>query len=55
MVKETLTKSDYIIIMNDLNMGEVYPIVARHRGIEQADHFVEDILQCLPIKVLSGN
>ena len=54
MVKETLTKSDYIVIMNALNMGEVYPIVARHRGVEQADYFVEDIPH-LPIKVLSGN
>lgn len=54
-VKEVLTKSDSIVIMNELNMGEVYYIIARYRSIEQADYFIEMILPGLPIKVLSNN
>jgi predicted nucleic acid-binding protein len=41
--------------MNELNIGEVYYIIARYRGMEQADFFIEMILPGLPIKVLSVN
>ncbi len=54
-VKEALTDSDSIVIMNELNIGEVYYIIARYRGMEQADYFIEVILPGLPIKVLSCN
>jgi predicted nucleic acid-binding protein len=54
-VKETLSSPDASCIMNELNVGEVYYILSRHRGDEQAEHFIEVILPSLPIKVLPND
>lgn len=54
-VKKILARTDCMVIMNELNIGEVYYIIARHRGIEQADYFTDMVLPGLPIKVLSNN
>lgn len=35
--------------MNDINLGETYYILARERGKEEADYFVEVIFPTLPI------
>ncbi len=35
--------------MNDLNIGETFNIVARERGLNQAEYFVNAILPTLPI------
>lgn len=53
-VKETLSSNDTLNLMNELNVGEVYYILARHRGFEQADYFIEVILKSLPIVVVAN-
>lgn len=54
-VKEMLSSPDSTIVMNELNIGESYYILARHRGFEQADYFIEVILQGLPITISSNS
>jgi len=46
---------DSSILMNDINVGESYYIIARERGIEQADYFIETILPNLPIAIISNS
>lgn len=43
---------DCSIIMNEMNVGESYYIIARERGVPQADYFIETILPNLPIKTI---
>lgn len=40
------------LLMNEINIGEVYYILSRKRGPEKADYFVDTILQGLPIQSL---
>jgi len=54
-VKEILSSPDSTIVMNELNIGESYYILARHRGFEQADYFIEVILPGLPITISSNS
>ncbi|GBE05568.1 tRNA(fMet)-specific endonuclease VapC [bacterium BMS3Abin10] len=46
---------DCSIIMNEINAGESYYIIARERGIRQADYFIETILPNLPIDIISNS
>lgn len=46
---------DCSIIMNEINAGETYYIIARERGIKQADYFIETILPNLPIGIISNS
>lgn len=39
--------------MNAINVGEVYYILARGRGREQAEYFIHTILPQLPIEIVS--
>ncbi len=48
------SSEDNILIMNEINVGECYYILARERDIEQAEYFIETILTNLPIKILSN-
>ena len=43
------------ILMNEINIGEVYYILFRKRGPEKADYFLQTILQSLPIVVVSND
>ncbi len=43
------------ILMNEINVGESYYIVARERGVKQADYFIETILPNLPIDIISNS
>lgn len=43
------------LLMNEINGGEVYYIIAKERSIESADYFLHDILGALPIKLLPNN
>jgi uncharacterized protein len=54
-VKGLLSSSDDPALMNDVNVGETYYILARERGAEQADAFLNVILPSLPITVLSNS
>ncbi len=42
------------VLMNEINVGEVYYILFRKRGQEQADYFLETILAALPITTISN-
>lgn len=53
-VKELLSAPDVPALMNDVNVGETYYILARERGMEQADVFLNVILPSLPIIVRSN-
>jgi ribonuclease VapC len=53
-VKELLSVPDVPALMNDVNVGETYYILARERGMEQADAFLNVILPSLPILVRSN-
>ncbi len=46
---------DGSIIINEINVGESYYIIARERGIKQADYFIETILPNLPIDIKSNS
>ncbi|WP_242455821.1 type II toxin-antitoxin system VapC family toxin [Dissulfurispira thermophila] len=50
-----LAPNDCFIIMNEINVGESYYIIARERGIKQADYFIETILPNLPIDIISNS
>ena len=47
-------KSEEMILMNEINVGEVYYILFRKRGWEEADYFLETILAALPITTISN-
>jgi len=41
--------------MNDINVGEVYYILARERGVHAADYFLDIIMPSLPITLLTNS
>lgn len=41
--------------MNELNIGESYYIIARERGIESPEYFVENVLPNLPVEIISNS
>jgi len=43
------------VIMNEINVGECYYIIARGRGAEEADCFINTVLPNLPVKVISNS
>ncbi|MCD6298847.1 MAG: type II toxin-antitoxin system VapC family toxin [Deltaproteobacteria bacterium] len=52
VVREAMSgaqKSGDSVLMNEINVGEVYYILFRKRGPEKADYFIETILASLPI------
>ncbi len=54
-VKKAMEEAGNRILMNDINVGEVYYILARERGYERAEHFINSILPSLPIEVVSND
>ncbi len=42
------------VLMNEVNIGEVYYILFRKRGPENADYFIDIILASLPILTVSN-
>jgi len=47
-------KSGDHVLMNEINVGEIYYILFRKRGPEKADYFIETILASLPILTVSN-
>ena len=47
-------KSGNPVLMNEINAGEVYYILFRKRGPENADYLMETILTSLPILMVSN-
>jgi len=54
-VKDLLASEDAVIVINSINLGEVFYILARARGIRAAEHFLSIILPSLPITVLENS
>jgi ribonuclease VapC len=48
-VKNVLSPHNTHVLMNDINIGETFYILARERGMEKADYFLHVILPILPI------
>ena len=48
-VKNLLSSDEFLILMNEINLGETFYIVAKERGLENAHYFIETILPSLPI------
>jgi predicted nucleic acid-binding protein len=53
-VKSHLTSQDSTLLMNEINIGETYYILARERSSEKADYFIAAILPSLPIRRVSN-
>lgn len=54
-VKELLASVGTDLIINSINLGEVFYIIARTRGIREADYFLSVILPSLPITVYENS
>jgi len=50
-VKDLLA-SDEVLFMNDINVGEAFYVLAKERGVEKAEYFVNTVLPNLPIEVV---
>jgi predicted nucleic acid-binding protein len=49
---ESASRGDIEAYMNMINAGEVYYQLARRRGMDQAEEFLEDLDSSLPIKTI---
>ena len=56
-ITELLSSSQDIrsTIMNEINVGETYYIIARERGVASADYFIETILPNLPVHIIANS
>ncbi len=54
-VKDALASSEGGVLMNEINVGEVYYILARGTGRERADFFLNAVLPNLPIRVVEND
>lgn len=48
-VENLLSSKETQLLMNDINIGETFYILARERGLDQAEYFINAILPNLPI------
>jgi predicted nucleic acid-binding protein len=53
-VKNLLLTEEIELLMNDINIGETFYILARERGLEKAEYFINVILPTLPITYISN-
>jgi predicted nucleic acid-binding protein len=53
-VKKLLADNDVHALINDINVGETYYIIARERGLNQADYFTDTIMPSMPITPLAN-
>jgi uncharacterized protein len=44
--------SEAPLLISEINVGEVYSILSRKRGMDKADYFIDTILPGLPVQVL---
>jgi len=54
-VKDLLASEDAALLINSINLGEVFYILARERGPRAADYFLGVILPGLPIAVAENS
>jgi ribonuclease VapC len=48
-VEDLLSSKETHLLMNDINIGETFYILARERGLDKAEYFINAILPNLPI------
>lgn len=48
-VQDLLSSKEIPLLMNDINIGETFYIIAKKRGLAQAEFFINVILPTLPI------
>lgn len=48
-MEDLLSSKETQLLMNDINIGETFYILARERGLDQAEYFISAILPNLPI------
>jgi len=53
-VKDLLASENRVLLLNDINLGETFYVIARTRGMEKAEYFVGTILNSLPIQRVSN-
>ncbi len=44
-----------LLLMCEMNVGEVYYIISRRRGRDKADYFLDTVLPNLPIQLIAVN
>lgn len=54
-VFELLVSDDADLIINSINVAEVFCSLARDQGVGKAEHFLSEILPSLPITVVSNS
>ena len=54
-VKDLLDSGDTTVLINSINVGEIFYIFARARGIRAADYVMTVILPSLPVAVLDNS
>ncbi len=54
-VKELLASGAADLLINAINAGEVFYIIARKRGLREAEYFLNVILPSLPVTVLDNS
>jgi predicted nucleic acid-binding protein len=48
-VKNLLGSKGEVLLMNEVNLGQCFYIIARERGMDRAEYFLQTILPSLPI------
>ena len=48
-VENLLSSKETQLLMNDINIGETFYVLARERGLDKAEYFINAILPNLPI------
>jgi PIN domain nuclease of toxin-antitoxin system len=48
-VKDFFSSADILVLINEYNLGEVYYLLARGRGPDQAEYFLNTLLPSLPL------
>ena len=54
-VFDLLFSGDADLVVNSVNVGEVFYSLARDKGVGAAEHFLSDILPSLPITVVGNS
>jgi ribonuclease VapC len=54
-VEHLLSSKESELLMNDINIGETFYILARERGLDKAEYFINIILPTLPIIKIGNN
>jgi predicted nucleic acid-binding protein len=54
-VRDLLASEDTSLLINSINVGEVFYIFAREHGIRAADYFLSVILPSLPVAVVENS